>query len=206
MKAVGSANLHGEGLVRGDLRIAAASGEQADGCTDDREKPNYVPGDLWSKAKLHLSPFQIFGVFPDRNQHGCSGIRNFAQIWLPQHVGLSWRPILTPAHSTSPALSFMCGGEPWPRIFICTLVPKMKSARTAESKRVGEAQRTRALRVTAAIESHAALASLWSDRCNCVTTLHSLAKRMPKRTGALNSGRSIEWKDRCRKQECRGVA
>ena len=46
METMRIAELHRNGLIRSDLRISNASGEQADGGTDDCKRSNYVPGEF----------------------------------------------------------------------------------------------------------------------------------------------------------------
>ena len=86
MKAMRRAELHGNGLIRRDLWIADASGEQAHGCADHCERSNCVPGDLTSKADVHLSPFRMFGVFPGRIQHRMFGHLDF----IPMGFHSTW--------------------------------------------------------------------------------------------------------------------
>lgn len=79
-EAVRSAELHRNRLISSDICISNASGEQADGSTDDCERSTYVPAEFCSRAEVHLSPFHIFGVFPDRIQHRGLGILGFIPI------------------------------------------------------------------------------------------------------------------------------
>ena len=110
MEAVRRAELNWNRLISRDLWISNASGEQADGSTDDCERSTYVPGEFCSGAEVHLSPFHIFGVFPDRIQHGISGTRTSSN-WLPQHGDSSCEPNLTPANVDNPALSLISRGS-----------------------------------------------------------------------------------------------